>query len=148
MYRDAGMGVTVALEAGLVGRDEQTLCSFYTGVMGFALVDRLEFDVGTVCKLRRGDARLKLFFPRDAVDPVTEVEPWFRPGGWRYAALSVEAMGDVDAIAAAAAAAHGRVLIAPTRHLETGRLALILDPEGNAWELLATAAEEQEGRRP
>ena len=51
------------LEAGLVGRDERTLCSFYTGVLGFALVDRLEFDVGTVCKLRRGAARLKIFFP-------------------------------------------------------------------------------------
>ncbi len=91
--------VTVALEAGLVGRDEQMLCSFYTGVMGFTLVDRLEFDVGTVCKLRRDDARLKLFFPRGAVDPVTTVEPWFRPGGWRYAALNLEHLDDVDAIA-------------------------------------------------
>ena len=41
MYRD---DVPVALEAGIVGRDEQTLCDFSTAVMGFALVERLEFD--------------------------------------------------------------------------------------------------------
>jgi catechol 2,3-dioxygenase-like lactoylglutathione lyase family enzyme len=134
--------MTVALEAGLVGRDEQTLCSFYTGAMGFALVARREFDVGTVCKLRRGAARLKLFFPRDAVDPVTSFEPWFRPGGWRYAALHVQQLDDVDRLAAAVDAAHGRVLIAPTNHRDGARTALIADPEGNAWELLAEVREE------
>ncbi len=138
------MGVTVALEAGLVGRDEQTLCAFYTGVMGFALVARLAFDVGTVCKLRRGAARVKLFFPSESVDPVTSAEPWFRPGGWRYAALNLEQVDDVDAIATGVAAAGGRVLIAPTRHLETGRVALIADPEGNAWELLVEPRVEDE----
>ncbi len=129
--------MTVSLEAGLVGRDEPLLCDFYTAVMGFTLVERLEFAVGTVCKLRRGAARLKLFFPRDVVDAVEPVEPWFRPGGWRYAALAVELPADVDALAAAVEAARGRVLIPPTQHLGTGRLALIADPEGNAWELLA-----------
>ncbi len=129
--------VTVVLEAGIVGRDERTLCVFYTGVMGFSLAERLEFDVGTVCKLRRGAARLKLFFPRAEVDPVAPIDPWFRPGGWRYAALHVERPDDVDALAAAAARTQGRVLIAPTQHHGTGRLALIADPEGNTWELLA-----------
>jgi predicted enzyme related to lactoylglutathione lyase len=131
--------MTVALEAGLVGRDEQSLCAFYTEVMGFVLVDRREFDVGTVCKFRRDAARLKLFFPRDAVDPVAVIEPWFRPGGWRYAALNVEQLDDVDQLAAAAGTAHGRVLIEPTSHRDGARTALIADPEGNAWELLADA---------
>jgi catechol 2,3-dioxygenase-like lactoylglutathione lyase family enzyme len=131
--------MTVALEAGLVGRDEQTLRDFYTAAMGFAFVDRREFDVGTVCRLRRGAARLKLFFPSDVVDPVTAIEPWFRPGGWRYAALHLDRLDDVDALATAAEAAYGRVLIPPTSDLGAGRLALIVDPEGNAWELLAEA---------
>ena len=52
--------MTIALEAGLVGRDEPTLFAFYTDVMGFTLVDRLEFEVGTVCKLRRGAERRTL----------------------------------------------------------------------------------------
>jgi catechol 2,3-dioxygenase-like lactoylglutathione lyase family enzyme len=30
----------VTLEAGLVGRDEPTLCAFYADVLGFALVER------------------------------------------------------------------------------------------------------------
>jgi len=129
--------VTVTLEAGLVGRDEQTLFAFYTEVLGFALVERLVFDVGVVCKLRRGDARLKIFFPRAALDPAVRAEPWFRPGGWRYAALGLERLADVDALAAAVAASHGQVLTAPTDHREGARMALIADPEGNAWELLA-----------
>ena len=138
--------MTIALEAGLVGRDEPTLCAFYTRVLGFALVGRLEFEVGTVCKLRRGAARLKIFFPRGAVDPVEEIEPWFQPGGWRYAALHVERLADVDALAAAAQAAHGRVLMAPTDHRAHARMAMIADPEGNAWELLAEASAEEDER--
>jgi catechol 2,3-dioxygenase-like lactoylglutathione lyase family enzyme len=141
--------MTIALEAGLVGRDEQALCDFYTGVMGFVLVDRREFDVGTVCKLRRGDARLKIFLPRDAVDPVVPVttgEPWFGSGGWRYAALELEQLDDVDALVAAVDAGHGRVLLAPANHRERARTAMIADPEGNAWELLAEARDEEDVR--
>ena len=87
---------------------------FYTEVMGFALVDRREFGVGTVCKLRRGAARLKIFFPRDAVDSGHDRRAVVPAGRWRYAALKVEQLDDVDALAAAADAAQGRVLIAPT----------------------------------
>jgi uncharacterized glyoxalase superfamily protein PhnB len=140
--------MTVALEAGLVGRDERTLCDFYTGALGFALVDRLEFGVGTVCKLRRGAARLKIFFPREAVDPVQSVVPWFRPGGWRYAALDVERLSDVDELVAAAMRAHGRVLMAPTDHRDRARMAMIADPEGNAWEVLADERARGELERP
>jgi predicted enzyme related to lactoylglutathione lyase len=70
-----------------------------------------------------------------------------RPPSWRYAALNVGHLDDVDALAAAAEAANGRMLIAPTNHLETGRLAPIVDPEGNAWELLADPCEGND-RRP
>ncbi len=142
--------MTVALEAGLVGRDEQALTSFYTGVMGFVLVDRREFDVGTVCKLRRGAARLKIFLPRAAADPVAAAETvataesWFTPGGWRYAALTLDGLEAVDALAAAVESAQGRVLIAPTSHRDGARTALVVDPEGNAWELLAEARDEED----
>ena len=127
----------VALEAGIVGRDPETLCAFYTDVMRFTLVDRFEHAVGAVYKLRRGDARLKLFFSVDAVDPVATIEPWFKPGGWRYAALYLEAPNAVDELAAAVGASTGRVLMEPTNHRAGARMALVADPEGNAWELLA-----------
>jgi predicted enzyme related to lactoylglutathione lyase len=129
--------MTVTLEAGIVGRDRETLCSFYTRVMRFAVVDRLDHEVGTVYKLRREDARLKLFFSVDAVDAAAPVEPWFKPGGWRYAALYLDSLREVDELAAAVEASDGRVLIPPTNHRDGARMALVCDPEGNAWELLA-----------
>jgi catechol 2,3-dioxygenase-like lactoylglutathione lyase family enzyme len=134
----------VTLEAGLVGRDEPTLCAFYTDVLGFALVERHAFAVGVVYRLARGDARIKIFFPRDPVDPVVATEPWFRLGGWRYAALAVTPE-EVDTLAAAVVAAHGRVVLAPTSHREGARMAMVTDPEGNAWELLAETCDDQDG---
>ena len=129
--------MTIVLEAGLVGRDPVALSAFYTRVMRFALVERLEHEVGTVYKFQRDDARLKIFFSVDAVDPAVTTEPWFRPGGWRYAALSLDRLDDVDELAAAVDASNGRVLIAPTNHRAGARMALVCDPEENAWELLA-----------
>ena len=137
----------MTLEAGLVGRDEPTLCAFYTDVLGFALVERHVFEIGAVCRFARGDARIKIFFPVESVDPERDSDPWFRPGGWRYAALAVAELADVDALAEAAVAAHGRVLLAPSNHREGARMAMITDPEGNAWELLADHRAD-EGARP
>jgi predicted enzyme related to lactoylglutathione lyase len=131
--------MTVALEAGLVAREPGTLCAFYTGVMRFTLVERLEHPVGTVYKLRRDAARLKIFSSVEAIDPVATTEPWFTPGGWRYAALSLDTFADVDELVAAVDASTGRVLIAPTNHRDGARMALVCDPEGNVWELLAEA---------
>jgi catechol 2,3-dioxygenase-like lactoylglutathione lyase family enzyme len=135
----------VTLEAGLVGRDEPTLCAFYTGVMGFELVERLTFDVGTVCRMARGAARIKIFFPTATVEPAVAADPWFRPGGWRYAALAVEGFATVDALVDAAVAAGGRLLLAPANHREAARMAMVTDPEGNAWELLAETRDDEEG---
>ena len=115
------------------------MCRFYTETMGFVLVERLEFAVGAVCKFRRGEARLKIFFSASPVDPVVVHDPWFAPGGWRYAALDLGRLDDVDTLAAAVAAAGGRVLIAATSHRAGARMALVTDPEGNVWELLASA---------
>jgi predicted enzyme related to lactoylglutathione lyase len=140
--------MAVELEAGLVGRDPETLCDFYARVMRFTLVDRLEADAGTVYKFRRDRARLKIFFSAGAVDPATPTTPWFQPGGWRYAALYLDAFDEVDELAAAVAAANGEVLVAPTNHRPGARMALVCDPEGNAWELLAEAPAVREDPQP
>ena len=131
--------MSVALEAGLVGREPEPLCAFYTRIMGFRLVDQLHFDVGAVYKFRRDAARLKIFFSAEAIDPATEVDPWFRPGGWRYAALYLDRFDDVDELVNAVRASAGRVLGEPTNHRPGARMALIADPEGNVWEILAEA---------
>ena len=131
--------MTVALEAGLVAREPEPLCAFYTRIMGFRLVDQLHFDVGTVYKFRRDAARLKIFFSAEAIDPATEPDPWFRPGGWRYAALYLDRFDDVDELVDAVRASAGRVLSEPMSHRRDARMALISDPEGNVWEILAEA---------
>jgi len=135
--------MTVALEAGLVGRNPQTLCAFYTRVLGFALVDCREFDAGTVYRFRRDAARLKIFFSVEPIAPAVTITPWFQPGGWQYATLNLDSFDDVDELAAAVHAANGAVLIAPTNHRDGARMAMVCDPEGNAWELLAEAAASQ-----
>lgn len=131
--------MTVALEAGLVARNPDPLCAFYTRIMGFRLVDQLHFAEGTVYKLQRGEARLKIFFSGAAIDPGAEADPWFRPGGWRYAALYLDRFEDVDALVDAVRASAGRVLGEPRSHRRDARMALIADPEGNVWEILAEA---------
>lgn len=133
--------MTVALEAGLVGREPEPLCAFYTRTMGFRLVDELHFDVGTVYTFRRDAARLKIFVSAEAIDPATEANPWFRPGGWRYAALHLDRFDEVDALVNAVRASAGRVVGEPTSHRRGARMALISDPEGNIWEILAETGE-------
>jgi len=129
--------MTVELEAGIVGRDPDTLCAFYTRVMGFALVEQFDHAAGTVYKLRRDKARIKIFRSTGPVDPVAAVEPWFKPGGWRYAALYLDELDDVDALAASVATSGGTIRMPPTDHRAGARMALVCDPEGNVWELLA-----------
>ena len=125
------------LRAGIVGRDLETLVAFYTTVMQFQVEQRRDFaSFGTVITLRREAAGLKLFFPHEPVDAATAVEPWFRPGGWRYAALYLDAPDAVDELAAAVADFGGHVQLAPTEHRPGARMAVVMDPEHNAWELL------------
>jgi predicted enzyme related to lactoylglutathione lyase len=125
------------LRAGIVGRDLEALLAFYTGAMQFAVEQRRDFAAfGTVITLRRDRAGLKLFFPHEPVDGAAAVEPWYRPGGWRYAALYLDAPDAVDDLATAVAHVGGHVQLAPTEHRPGARMAVVMDPEHNAWELL------------
>ena len=127
-----------ALEAGIVGRDPTVLERFYVEVMGFTVAHRMHFDeLGTVLRLARGRAGLKLFFPAGPpLDPPRDDDPWYRAGGFRYAALGLDAPDEVDALAVAVASAGGRVLVEPREHRPGARMALVTDPEGNPWELI------------
>ena len=133
------------LEAGLVARDLPALEGFYVAAMGFAVVDRRDVPgFGTVVRLRRGDALLKLYAPAGALDaPRTEPvdDGWYRPGGWRYAALRLGGPDVVTGLAEAVVAAGGQLVLAPRSHRPGASVAVVADPEGNVWELLADAAD-------
>lgn len=137
------------LEAGLVARDLPTLEAFYVGAFGFVVLDRMAVpEFGTIVRLQRGAALLKCYAPAGALDP-PDPEPvdgsWYRPGGWRYVALRLDGPATVAALADAAVAAGGRVVLAPRSHRPGACVAVVADPEGNVWELLADAADHLEG---
>jgi uncharacterized glyoxalase superfamily protein PhnB len=130
--------VVVGVEAGIVGRDEPALIAFYVQAMRFDVLSRYEFPVGVVCRLARGEARLKIFFPTEEIAASPDPNaPWFAAGGWRYAALLLDDLAAVDELSDAMLAAGGRVILAPANHRPGARMAMVTDPEGNAWELLA-----------
>ncbi|GMU78851.1 MAG: hypothetical protein AMXMBFR46_16450 [Acidimicrobiia bacterium] len=129
------------LEAGIVGSDPALLTTFYERALGFEVVDRLELDAfGLVLKLRRGAARIKLFFPQPPASQRVEAEPWQDCAGWRYAALYLESPEALQGIVAAVDAAGGSVLLEPSSHRPGATVAVVRDPEGNVWELLAEVA--------
>lgn len=134
----AERAAVVHVEPGIVVRDVDRQLRFYTEAMGFELVLRIDFDaVGSVLRLRRGDARMKLFAPAGTdLDPAPGDDRWVQPGGFRYAALLVDSRDAVDELAAACVAGGGRMLAEPFEHRPGARVSLITDPEGNPWELL------------
>lgn len=133
------------IEAGLVARDLPALEAFYTDAFGFTVVDRLSVpEFGSIVRLRRDDALLKLYAPTGPLDPPAPGPvdgSWYRPGGWRYVALRLAGPGVVTALADAALRAGGRVVLEPRSHRPGASVAVVADPEGNVWELLADAAD-------
>ena len=125
----------IGLEAGIVGRD-QDLLVFYVNVMEFEVTNRLEFPDGLLVKLRRGDARLKIFFPATTPTQPLACDPYWELGGWRYAALCFDDLDAMHAVFARVEASNGSVVMAPRSHRPDAEAALVADPEGNHWELL------------
>lgn len=122
-----------SLSAGIITDDVDELVAFYCGGLGFVVESTSEFPQGTVVRLRRDEARCKLYAPAGGADRAPGPEPWFRDTGFAYAALIVD---DVDTTAASAADAGATIVTEPTSHRPGARYALITDPQGNVWELL------------
>ena len=126
--------MSTSLSAGIVTDDVDELIAFYTAGLGFAVESTSQFPQGTVVRLRRDEARCKLYAPANGATRPSRPDPWFRDAGFAYAALHVD---DVDAVATRAADAGASVLTPPTSHRPGARFALITDPQGNVWELLS-----------
>lgn len=139
----SGPEPVVSASVGIVTDDAGELLAFYRAGLGFALESSSELPQGTVHRLRRGQARCKLYVPVRAARRETRPDPWHAAVGMAYAALHVP---DVEVAAAAARAAGAEVLHPPTAHRPGAAYALIRDPQGNVWELLQDAAPTPEPR--
>jgi len=125
----------IGLEAGIVGRDRELL-AFYVDVLEFDVTSEFEFPDGLLVKLRRDDARLKIFFPTQTPTAQPAREPYWELGGWRYAALCFDDLDAMHVVFDRIEASSGSVVMAPTSHRPNAEAALVADPEGNHWELL------------
>ena len=123
----------VGVEVGIVTADAETLADFYTAGLGFTVEAVHTFAAGSVHRLRRGEARCKLFQPAAGVEERPAPEPWYARPGIVYGALLVD---DAGAEVERARAAGADVLHAVESHRPGARYALIRDPEGNVWEIL------------
>jgi predicted enzyme related to lactoylglutathione lyase len=122
-----------ALEAGIVSADAVRLAAFYRDGLGFSIEHVFEFPQGSVHRLRRDEARLKIHQPVGGVEHRARPDPWFRFSGHCYAALHVDdAVAEVDRAALAGAT----ILVPVSNHRPGAWFALIADPEGNVWEIL------------
>ena len=125
-----------ALEAGIVSADAVGLAQFYCDGLGFSIENVFEFPQGSVHRLRRDEARLKIHQPVGGVEHRPAADPGFRYSGHCYAALHV---ADAAAEVERATQEGAMVLVAVSNHRPGAWFALIADPEGNVWEILQDA---------
>ncbi len=127
-----------SLEVGIVTGDAVRLVAFYRQGLAFDVDRVLEFPQGTVHRLSREQARLKIYQPSGGAEPRPEVQPWHRYAGVCYAALHTDdATGEVERVIGAG----GSVLVPLNSHRPGAWFALIADPEGNVWEILQDHAD-------
>jgi len=133
------MTVPVRIEPGIVTGDGAALAGFYCDALGFSVDAVLTFPQGVVRRLRRGEARLKLYQPARTAETAPPAGQWPDRAGWAYAALHVsDAAAEVEAVRAGG----GTVVTEVTNHRPGACFAMIADPEGNVWELLQESAPE------
>lgn len=123
----------MVLELGIVTNDAEALVTFYCAAFGFHLDASLTFPQGSVHRLRRGEARCKIYEPASGAEERPSADPWHRYRGIAYGALHV---ADAELTVADAVAAGATVIMPLTNHRPGARAALIADPEGNVWEVL------------
>lgn len=121
-----------AVEIGIVSTDAASLEPFYVQGLGFEVEATFTFERGSLRRLKRDDARCKIFEP---VAPPSHQGggPIGSRAGIAYAALHV---ADLEPEVAAVLAAGGSLIEGPVAHRPGARYALIADPDGNVWELL------------
>ncbi len=124
------------LEVGIVTDDLEAMTAFYIDGLGFSERSTIEFPEGTVRRLRRDRAYLKLYLPSTGALAPPLPDPWHRDRGFAYAALNVD---DLEREVPRVAAHGGTVIVPITNHRPGACFSMIADPQGNRWELLQEA---------
>ncbi len=123
----------ISLEVGFITDDASALVRFYTEALGFDVHLHFDYPQGSVHRLRRDGACLKVFQPAGGVEHRPAPDPWHRFAGVGYAALHVD---DAEAEVERIVAGGGTVLSPVVSHRPGAWYALIADPQGNVWEIL------------
>jgi catechol 2,3-dioxygenase-like lactoylglutathione lyase family enzyme len=121
------------LELGIISDDAEALVRFYCDGFGFEPFTTVSFPQGTVHRLRRGTAGVKIYQPAATPERLDLPEPWESRTGMGYGALLVD---DIAPVAERAVAAGATLMVPVTRHRPGAAFALVRDPEGNVWEIL------------
>jgi len=122
-------------EVGIVSAD-RTIVDFLAEVFELAALPAMEFPTGTLHRLESPGAVIKVMVPRQTPKRA-DGEPFLAVAGIRYLSMWVD---DLDGVIARAAARGGRLLYGPLE-LEAGaRIAVMADPDGNAFEVIESAA--------
>jgi PhnB protein len=139
----AGSDSDMAAEIGIVSADGLPIGDFYRQAFGFSDVSSFTSPAGSVYKMRRGEARLKIFVP---VDPPERdrLDSLGRRTGICYFALYVD---DIAGSFDRAVELGAEVISSPKSHRPGAIVALIRDPEGNIVELLEDPSYGDSGSR-
>ena len=125
------------IDVGIVTNDREGALAFWNGLLGFPVEGEVSFPGLTIVRLKVGNAILRLCIPDTEVMRKAESGAFDAETGLRYLTLAI---GNLDAVVAAAQAAGYPVPVEP-REIRPGvRAAQIQDGQGVTVELMETAA--------
>jgi hypothetical protein len=125
------------IDVGIVTNDRAGALAFWNGLFGFPVEGEVSFPGLTIVRLKVGNAILRLCIPDAEVGRQAESGAFDAETGLRYLTLAI---GNLDALVAAARAAGYPIPVEP-REIRPGvRAAQIQDGHGVTVELMETAA--------
>ncbi len=125
------------IDVGIVTNDRTGALAFWNGLFGFPIEGEVSFPGLTIVRLKVGNAILRLCIPDAEVGRKAESGAFDAETGLRYLTLAI---GNLDALVAAARAAGYPIPVEP-REIRPGvRAAQIQDGQGVTVELMETAA--------
>ncbi len=125
------------IDVGIVTNDRTGALAFWNGLFGFPIEGEVSFPGLTIVRLKVGNAILRLCIPDTQVGRKAESGAFDAETGLRYLTLAI---GNLDALVAAARAAGYPIPVEP-REIRPGvRAAQIQDGQGVTVELMETAA--------